>query len=164
MKTDELVSVLVPRRFLAQVYGFVAKLDSEGHRSGGSVATPGSSAAEIGYSASSKAIAEEWSPSLLRRMVDGASPGLLSILKALAEHPDSWLSTSDLALAMGKSRDDSKIVGGTLSAFWRRLKGRYGLNSFPFDRRSDHLKRIDCRMRTGTAKLVKQFIDERRER
>ena len=162
MKTDELVSVLIPRRFLAQVYGFVAKLD-EGQRAGNSAAVPGNGA-EIGDGASAKAIADEWSPALLRRMVDGASPGLLSILKALAGQPESWLSTSDLALAMGKSREDAKIVGGTLSAFWRRLKGRYGLNSFPFDRRTDHLKRIDCRMSTGTARLVNQFVEERNER
>lgn len=162
MKKDELVSVLVPRRFLAQVYGFVAKLD-EFQRAGHSAAAPGNGA-EIGESASAKAISDDWSPALLRRMVDEASPGLLSILRALAGQPESWLSTSDLALAMGKARKDAKVVGGTLSAFWRRLKGRYGLTSFPFDRRTDHLKRIDCRMNTGTARLVNQFIAERNER
>lgn len=166
MKADDLVSVLVPRRFLAQVYGFVARLDSEGERIGSSGSAPGNEPAVI-VDNSSRAIANEWSPALLRRMVNESSPSLRRILEALADHPDSWLSTGDLALAMGESKDQSKdqskIVGGTISAFWRRIKGRYQLNSFPFDRRTDHLKRIDCRMSAGTAKLVKQFIDDRNE-
>lgn len=168
MNTDDLVSVLVPRRFLAQVYGFVAKLDSEEERIGGSGPAPGNEPAEIVDNTSSRAIADEWSPSLLRRMVNESSPELRRILEALADRPGSWLSTGALALAIGESKDQSKdqskIVGGTISAFWRRIKGRYQLKSFPFDRRTDHLKRIDCRMSAGTAKLVKQFIDERNER
>ena len=112
-EVDELVSVLVPRRFLAQVYGLVAKLDAEG----GSILAQEKRAAELGDGSSSTAIAEEWSVALLRRMVNGASPGLLCILKALSDRPDSWLSTGDLAVAMGKAREESKVVGGTLSAF-----------------------------------------------
>jgi len=94
-------------------------------------------------------------------MVHGASPGLLSILKALSDQPESWLSTGDLAVAMGKTREESKKVGGTLSAFWRRIKGRYKLNSFPFERRDDNPERVDYRMDAETARLVKQFIGER---
>jgi len=132
------------------VYGLVAKLDAEG-----------SGSAELGDGSSSPAIADEWSVALLRRMVKGASPGLLCILKALSDRPDSWLSTGDLAVAMGKAREESKAVGGTLSAFWRRLKGKYKLNSFPFERRDDNPERVDYRMNAETAKLVKQFIGER---
>lgn len=142
--------MLVPRRFLAQVYGLIAKLDSEGPRS-----------ARTADDGPSTTIADEWSKALLRRMVHGASPGLLSILKALSDQPESWLSTGDLAVAMGKTREESKKVGGTLSAFWRRIKGRYKLNSFPFERRDDNPERVDYRMDAETARLVKQFIGER---
>ena len=161
METDELVNVLVPRRFLAQVYGLVAKLASENEWGVSSAESSRDSGKELGIETSSTAIAEGWSPALLRRMVNESSPALLRILEVLADQPESWLSTGDLAVAMGKSKDDSKAVGGTVSALGRRIKGRYRLNTFPFERRPDHLKRIDCRMSTGTASLLKQFIDER---
>ena len=49
-EVDELVSVLVPRRFLAQVYGLVAKLDAEG----GSILAQEKRAAELGDGSSSQ--------------------------------------------------------------------------------------------------------------
>jgi len=49
-------------------------------------------------------------------------------------------------------------VAGTLGAFGRRVRSRYGLQSWPFESRFDYeLRGRVCRMNDETARLIKRF-------
>lgn len=160
MQTDDLVNVLVPRRHLSQVYGFIARLETGEGQSPTSGPTTAVTTTANGAGAST-VDSDEWTPSRLRRMVDESSPALLEILRALANRPGDWLPMSELAKGIGPEADWN-TVAGTLGAFGRRVKSRYGLESWPFDNRFDH--EIDgrvCRMSEETARLIKRFIAER---
>jgi hypothetical protein len=117
--TDDLVNVAVPRRHLARVYGLIAELD------GGGIATPAPAAGNGN---------DEWTPSRIRRMVQESDTAMRAILTALATHPEEWLTTTNLAAAIGGSADWN-TVAGTLGAFGRRRKSRYGLDTMPYERR-----------------------------
>ncbi len=93
-------------------------------------------------------------------MVQESSPALLAILGALADSPGEWLTMGDLAKPIGP-KADWNTVAGTLGAFGRRLKSRYGLESWPFENRLDHAKGTrECRMSKETARAVKKLISE----
>jgi hypothetical protein len=163
MQIDDLVNVMVPRRYLSQVYGLIARLDDGGAQpssSDGSPAPAGASAGGANGAGASATVSDEWTPSRLRRAVRESSPALREIFMALADKPGQWLSMPDLAAAIGPTAD-WKTVAGTLGAFGRRLKSRYGLEKAPFENRHDHaLGGRVCSMSHETAKLIKQFLAE----
>ena len=164
MHTDDLVQVLVPRRYLSQVYGFISRLDGEVKSHSSDVEVLGVPAMEPGDTGASEVNGDEWTQSRLRRMVEESPPAVLSILAALAEKPGEWLSTKDLAASIGTDAD-WKTVAGTLGAFARRLTSRYGLEKFPFENRYDHAaKGRLCRMSDEMARTIQRLIAERRGR
>ena len=131
MANDELVSVMVPRRHLSAVYGLIAKLDSAGAVSRAAIPSTPANGSGTG--------SDEWTPSRLRKMLQQSPPAMKDILRAMAEHPDEWLTTQQLAKAIQNNPDaDWKTVAGTLGAFGRRVTNRYGLESFPYEKRYDH--------------------------
>jgi hypothetical protein len=90
-------------------------------------------------------------------MVEESPPAMLSILKALADRPGEWLTSHDLAAAIGR-KADWKTVAGTLGAFGRRCKNRYKM-SLPIERRFDHQINVKvCRMNDEMARLIKSFM------
>lgn len=167
MSTDDLVNVLVPRRYLSQVYGFIARLEA----SSGAATAPREQAEPVtestpphGPVATSNGLnTDEWTPSRLRKMVDQSPPAMVDILSALASRPGEWLSMEHLASSIKHKPDaDWNTVAGTLGAFGRRVKNRYGLESWPFESRYDHeVGGRVCRMSDDVARLIKQFIAER---
>jgi hypothetical protein len=106
----------------------------------------------------------EWTPSRLRRMVEESPRAMIDILRALADRPGTWLTIDELAKSIRHKPDaDWNTVAGTLGAFGRRVKNRYGLESWPFENRFDHeVGGRVCRMTDDTARLIKRFIVERR--
>jgi hypothetical protein len=167
MSVDDLVNVLVPRRHLSQVYGFIARLDA-----GEGQATPASAAAEAGApgpdggggGAPSDGI-DEWTTARIRRMVEESPPAMIDILVALADRPGEWLTMEELAKAIRNKPDaDWNTVAGTLGAFGNRVKNRYGLESWPFESRHDHKVggRVS-RMSGEKAEIVKRFIAGRKK-
>lgn len=157
MSMDELVSVLVPRRYLAQVYGLIAKLDSEPPS-----VLDSSSEEQAGPDGTDGKTddLDEWTLSRLRRMVDESPPAMLDILQALADRSGEWLTMADLAHAIRHKPDaDWNTVAGTLGAFGRRVKNRYGLESWPFESRFDHKVggRVS-RMNQDIARIIKRLI------
>jgi hypothetical protein len=106
---DELVSVLIPRRLLGDVYGFVAEHEHD-------------SAAETTRSGLENGELDE---ALVKRMYDESQPRHQEYMKLLAEHPDQWLYTSEVAKAMALPHG-STSVAGMLGAFGRRANHRYG--------------------------------------
>lgn len=123
---DELINVAVPRRHLARVYGLIAELDS-----GEAAGTPISLAPTP-----TDDRFEEWTPARIRRMVEESDTAMRAILTMLASHADEWLTTTKLAEAIGGSADWN-TVAGTLGAFGRRRKSRYGLGTMPYERRRE---------------------------
>ena len=166
MNTEDLVNVLVPRRHLSQVYGFIASL--EGAEGTARPVTDQGEASEAELTASTAVSSnglslDEWTPSRLRKMVDQSPPAMLDILSTLADHPGKWLSMQDLAASI-KDKPDANwnTVAGTLGAFGRRVKNRYGIESWPFENRYDHeIRGRVCRMSEDIARLIKQFLVER---
>ena len=145
MPNDELVSVMVPKRHLAKVYGLIAKLD------GGEAEQPSPSHGN----------ADEWTPSRIRTAVDQSPPAMRDILRALAERAGEWLTTHDLAqVIQGNPNADWKTVAGTLGAFGRRVSSRYGLETLPFEGKYDHGEGCRVhRMSADMARLVLQALN-----
>lgn len=123
---DEIVSVPVPRQYLAQVYRVIAELDA-GAR--GVSAQPTPVAAEAGE--------DEWTPARIRRMVEESDETMRNILEAMAKQPGTWLTSEDLAKAIKSKTADWNTVAGALGAFSRRLSNRYGLESMPYQKRRE---------------------------
>ena len=153
MTADELVPVMVPRRHLSHVYGFIAKLDE-----GGLAPT----AVLLPHANGQEASADDWTPSRLRKMLQQSPPAMKDILRAMAKQPDKWLTTKQLAEAIQNNPDaDAMTVAGTLGAFGRRLKSRYGIDSFPFEKRYDHeaMSKAYC-MSAAIGSQVLQMLQE----
>ena len=166
MSNEELVNVLVPRRHLSQVYGFIAKLEVAGSDRAATepIADPEDRDATTASNGSgSTQDLDEWTPSRLRKMVEQSPPAMADILDALAERSGEWLSMEELAAAIRNKPDaDWNTVAGTLGAFGRRVKNRYGIESWPFENRYDHeIRGRVCRMSDEVARLIKQFLADR---
>ena len=151
---NHLVAVMVPAKHLTKVYGYIASLDN-GHASGAS--TPALAPKPVGAKTS-----DEWTPSRLRRMLEQSPPAIKDILRSMASRPGEWLTTEELAHAIqGNDTADWKTVAGTMGAFGRRLKNRYGLESFPFEKRHDHVKKSKTyRMSQEISPLVIQVLND----
>jgi hypothetical protein len=123
---EELVSVLVPRKHVMDVYAYLTQLTERGFAtSNGSQAPPSA----------------EWEPELLRRMYRESPPAMQDILGALAARPGNWLSAVELAAAIrDKPEADANTVAGTLGAFRRRCRNRYGRPDWPFSNHWDHVR------------------------
>lgn len=123
---EDLVSVLVPREHVLDVYAYIAQLTDRGV------------AASNGAKAPSPA---EWEPELLRRMFVESPPAMQDILNALAARPNEWLTAVDLAKSIRHKPDaDANTVAGTLGAFRRRCRNRYGRADWPFSSQWDHVR------------------------
>lgn len=126
--SHDLVNVAVPRIHLSKVYGFIAHLEGK----------PVASEAPEPEAWQAEAAADlEWTPARIRTMVDQSDKAMRSVLKALASRPGEWLSTEVLAEAVSGSAN-SNTIAGTLGAFGRRCKSRYGLETKPYERKYEH--------------------------
>ncbi len=129
MTTEDLVNVLVPRKHLPQVYGLIAQLE-------GAAPSP---TATVDEQPTSNGATDEWTPSRLRTMVEDSGPAMRDVLRAMAVQPGEWLSTQDFAAALKNNpKADSNTIAGTLGAFGRRVRNRYGLETWPFQVKRDH--------------------------
>ena len=130
MTNDDLVSVLVPRKYLSRVYGKIAELDAT---------TPVAAPFDNGSLAANDVAPDEWTPSLLRKMVEDSGSAMRDILRALATRPGEWFSTHELAAALKNNASaDWNTIAGTFGAFGRRVKSRYQLKTWPFQYKRDH--------------------------
>jgi hypothetical protein len=164
--SDELVSVMVPRRHLGQVYGLIARLDGVMAETAWTI-EPAVPAAQ-GNGVPATEVSDEWTPKRLKRMVEvveESPPAMIDILSALASRPDEWLSMRELARSIRGNKDATwNTVAGTLGAFGNRVANRYRLKTWPFDNRYDHKAggRV-CRMSEARALEIKQMIADRKK-
>jgi hypothetical protein len=122
---SEFVSIPVPKRHLTRVYGFIASLEG----------TDGISQAALGLNGDGST--KEWTPELIRRQFLESPDTIKRFEKLLAEHEGEWLSTSDIAQALGAARGP-KTIAGALGAYGRRVSNRYGMSNWPFENRWIH--------------------------
>lgn len=125
---DELVQVMVPRSSLTPVYALIAELEAEEKVNGNQQEIKIEDNGQSG---------EEWTRDLIRRMYEESPPGMIRALNHLADCPDLWVTASELTEAIEPGRDSHRL-GGTLGAFGRRVKNRYGMNTWPFEAKWDH--------------------------
>lgn len=155
MTTDDLVNVLVPKKYLSRVYGLIAELEggTSPQPSPAAVSTPSNGAA------STNGGLGEWTPKRIRRMVHESPPAMKDVLRALAERPGEWLTTDELVAAMSKPGADWNTLAGTLGACGRRVKNRYALETMPFEKRYDHDERCKMhRMPPEIAEEVQRYL------
>lgn len=114
---SDLVSILVPKLHLKQIYGFIGAL--------GGPATPPADAGR------------PWSPNLIRRQFEESPDTIKRLQKILANKPGERFLTSDLASQL-KAEKGSKTVAGALGAYGRRVANRYKMTTWPFDTAWNH--------------------------
>jgi hypothetical protein len=124
MLEDDLETVLVPRKYVLEVYALVGRL-SDADKQTAEVDATGADG--------------DWSSELLRRMYEESPKPMKDILHALAERPGEWLTAAQLADAICDKPDANwNTVAGTLGAFGRRVRNRYKRRSWPFSSQWDH--------------------------
>lgn len=142
---SELVSIPVPKRHLTRVYGFIASLES----------AEASSQAPLGLNGDGNR--KEWTPELIRRQFVESPDTIKRFEKLLADHEGAWLSTSDIAQALGAARG-TKTIAGALGAYRRRVSNRYQMGTWPFETRWIHEERQQsyC-MSSEVAEIIKSL-------
>lgn len=151
---DEMVSVMVPRRLVTQVYGLISRLDA-GLPVEDVAPTP-TTPASNGDSTS------DWTDKLLRRMVEESPPAMRDILGLLASRPGESLGAEDLAKAIKANKDANwNTIAGTLGAFGRRVKSRYKSDQWPFAAKYEHSHDgVRYRMTAPMAARIKKLLAE----
>ena len=151
---SDLVNVAVPREHLIPVYGLLAQL-------AGKVVTVLAPGADVAPDSSHES-SGEWTSALIRKMVEQSDKPMRSVLKALASRPGEWLSSKDLAAAVGKNvmghDADWNTIAGMFGAFKRRCKNRYRVNTLPFEKRYEHGVGKVFRMSKEIAQQVLQAL------
>ena len=121
---DELVPVQVPRRHLAAVYAFIARLEQE----------PGA------MEPAPQPAGPAWSEALVARAYRESDSRMRRILEYLASRPEERIPTGDVVGHLG---EEPLKLAGAMGAFGRRVANRYGLRDergaaiFPFRHRWD---------------------------
>ena len=104
---DDLVQVMVPRRFLIDVYALIAKLQAEESSSG-----------EL-LEATEQ---EGWTEEVLRRFYERSATNMVKALNYLADNPDRWIPGPELAEAIAPGGDNRSTLAGTFSGASRHAK------------------------------------------
>ena len=118
---SELISILVPKQYLQEIYGFISTL--------GASTTLGAHGEEI-----------KWPTALIGRQYDESPDIIKRLQKILAAQPGKKFYTSELAVKL-KAPKGSKSVAGALGAYGRRVLNRYKMTTWPIATAWDHEKR-----------------------
>ncbi len=109
--TTDVVYVPVPTQWLSEIYKRLAELSS----------TPATEA-DAAALAGSVAVLDR---SLVRRMYDESEKPHRRLMLLMAEHPDEWRYSSEIAADL-ELEHGARGLAGMLGAFGRRAKHRYG--------------------------------------
>jgi hypothetical protein len=113
----DFVSVPVPLERVQEVYELLARQPSR--------PPVGQAVTEDGY-------AEGWNQALLDRMFHESSGSMKRILGAIARRASVWVTTAQIA---GAADLTARQVVASLGPFEKRVRGRYGLDRWPFETR-----------------------------
>jgi len=75
---------------------------------------------------------EGWSQAMIERMFIESSSAMRRILCSIAGQSPSWVTTGEIAAASALS---PRQVVASLGPFEKRVRGRYGMNRWPFETR-----------------------------
>lgn len=115
---SELVSILVPKLHLMEIYGFISTLDGATTQASETKKAP-------------------WPPDLIRRQFDESPDIIKRFQKVLANHPGEKFLTADIASQL-KAAKGSKTIAGALGAYGRRTANRYKMKTWPFENAWNH--------------------------
>jgi hypothetical protein len=113
----DFVSVPVPIERVQEVYELLGRQPSR---------------SAIAYLVTDDGYAEGWNQALLDRMFHESSSAMRQILYAIAERSPAWVTTAEIAEASGLT---ARQVVASFGPFEKRIRGRYGLNRWPFETR-----------------------------
>ena len=113
----EFVNVPVPAQRVQEVYELLARQPAG--------PGPGPQQTENGYP-------EGWSQKMVERMFVESSGAMRGILVAIARKSPVWVTTSEIGEATGLT---GRQVIASLGPFGKRLRGRYGMDRWPFETR-----------------------------
>ena len=130
----ELVSILVPKRHLGRVYGFVSTLDDHSASPEAPVSDPDPQP-DNGHVEEAK----KWPPELVRRQFAESPKSIKNFQRLLAGHPGEWFSTSEIASRLNAVHG-SKSIAGALGAYGRRTSNRYKMKGWPFQVEWNHVE------------------------
>jgi hypothetical protein len=95
----------------------------------------------------------EWSEELLKRLYRDSAESTTKVLVALAEGAGTWMTTADIAPALGAG-STWRSVAGALNPLTKRQKA-YGQERWPFELRQDpSTTHWAYRMSPHTAKII----------
>jgi hypothetical protein len=113
----DFITLPVPINRVQEVYELLARQPSK---------TPiGPQITENGYP-------EGWSQAMIDRMFFESSSAMRRILCAIAERSPRWVTTGEIGTASDLS---ARQVVASLGPFEKRVRGRYGMNRWPFEAR-----------------------------
>jgi hypothetical protein len=113
----DFVTLPVPVNRVQEVYELLARQPSK---------TPiGPQITENGYP-------EGWSQAMIDRMFVESSSAMRRILCSIAERSPKWVTTGEIGIASDLS---ARQVVASLGPFEKRVRGRYGMNRWPFEAR-----------------------------
>jgi hypothetical protein len=124
MPEDELVPVMVHRKYLAKVYGFIARLEGQTTQLG-----DGDNAIAVGTRATDD---KGWSEGDLEDIVSSKRETVQRIVKVmdvLSGQAEKKVPMTELAAAAGLTRGE---LQGALSGFTRWINTTYGGGGWPF--------------------------------
>lgn len=124
----EFVSILVPRRYVTQVYGFISSLDNP---------TADVRQVRVEIDEAPAPLGKDWPRDLIVRQYVESPPTMKKFQRYLADHPGEDFSSTEIAEAIGAERGWNTIAGA-LGAYGRRVKNRYKRSKFPFQQEWDH--------------------------
>lgn len=134
------VTVQVPTPCLEAVYRLLADIHSAApapvKRGGSGTGGGGALPAPLAPPPHSSGAVDGWDLQTLQRMVNESPPAMRCILRALAlvEQDDQWLPIAKLEASLEHRSETTKhTIPGTLGAFGRRVKNRYGWQLWPFE-------------------------------
>lgn len=133
-----MVSVLIPRPLLADVYELVVQRERGDEPTGSNEGS------------------EEPDDTLIRRMWDESEPAHQALMTYMAEHPDEWLHTAEIAQALDLEHG-AKSAAGSFGAFGRRSAHRYG-GAKPWHKAWDHARGENRYMMPGRIARIIQSL------
>lgn len=153
--SDEFINVPVPRHLVTQVYEAIARLEA-GEPDEPAPAAPTNNGAAQGAAQTNNGAAQAAAPmqDMVKRMYRESWTPHQRLMEHLADHPDEWISTREIAKALGLEQDAESLAAST-AAFDRRAEQRYG-GAKPWETRSAPVYgQVQLRMSQKVATWVK---------
>jgi|SRR6185295_1512764 len=138
MGSDEFISVQVPRQHVTKVYELIVQLESGGNATDSDHSPKG-----------------PLTKALIERMYSESERPHRELMTYLADRPDKWIGTQEVAEGLGL-QFGARSLAGSLGAFGNRAEHRYG-GLKPWESRwSEDKGQAEHRMSQEVATWVKE--------